>query len=82
MKRRLRRWFTTLWPGFFAAAVIELAVFALVDPRTLHALEDLPVLAQRGEVNPLAVQSLAFFFFWAAVSAAIATARWLDGPGR
>lgn len=82
MRRRLRRWLTTLWPGFFAAAVLQLGVFAVVDPGSLHAVADWPLVAQHGEVNRMAVQTLAFFFFWAVVSSAIATARWLDTPAR
>jgi hypothetical protein len=81
MKRRARRVFTTLWPAFFCAAVIELVVFALVDPQNMHDLRGLPLVGnQGGELGTSTVQSLAFLFFWAAVSAAIFTARWLDRP--
>jgi hypothetical protein len=84
VKRRVRRVFTTLWPAFFCAAVIELFVFAFVDPQALHDLQGMPLVGpgSGGELSALTVQSLAFLFFWAAVSAAIATARWLDGPVR
>jgi hypothetical protein len=87
MKRRFRRVFTTLWPAFFCAAVIELVVFAFVDPSSLHDLHGSPLVAavagaDGNELSAAAVHSLAFLFFWAAVSAAISTARWLDGPAR
>jgi uncharacterized membrane protein HdeD (DUF308 family) len=67
MKRRSRRWYTSLWPAFFCAAVLELFVFAFVDP---------------GDAAPLATMTLAFFFFWAAVAAAIFTSRWLERAPR
>lgn len=84
MKRRSRRVLTTLWPAFFCAAVIELLVFAFVDPQALHDLHGMPLVGpgSNGELSALTVQSLAFVFFWAAVASAIATARWLDRPVR
>lgn len=84
MKRRARRLLTALWPAFFSAAVIELFVFAHVDPQSLHDLSGAPLVGAgaEGELSAVAVQSLAFLFFWAAVTAAITTARWLDSPGR
>lgn len=80
MKRRARRWLTALWPAFFCACALELGVFAFVDPRALHDLQGVPLVGAEGgaELSAVTVQSLAFLFFWAAVSAAIATSRWLD----
>jgi hypothetical protein len=47
-----------LWPAFLAACLMELLVFALVDPQSLHGLgQDLALPRQ-------AVYSLAFFVFW------------------
>jgi hypothetical protein len=46
------------WPAFLMACVLELIVFALVDPADVHWL---------GHALPLArtsVYSLAFFLFW------------------
>jgi hypothetical protein len=46
------------WPAFLVAAVLEMVVFALVDPSSLHWL---------GQPVPLsseAVYTLAFFVFW------------------
>lgn len=84
MRRRIRRVLTTLWPAFFCACVLELVVFAFVDPEAMHDLHGLPLVdaGASGAMNSLTVQSLAFLFFWAAVTAAILTSRWLDSPGR
>ena len=65
MNRRARAAAAIVWPAFMVAAVLEIAVFAFVDPLTLHTL--------RGEVldlSPTAIYSLAFFVFWAATAAA------------
>ncbi|MBX3634904.1 MAG: hypothetical protein KF683_05870 [Rubrivivax sp.] len=62
-----RHWRVVLWPAFLAACLLELVVFALVDPGELHA--------PGGGALPLsntAVYSLAFFAFWAASAAASA----------
>jgi len=48
-----------IWPAFLAACVLEVVVFAMVDPQSLH---------WSGHAVPLsrqAVYSLAFFVFWA-----------------
>ncbi|MEO5735437.1 MAG: hypothetical protein ABIN96_14165 [Rubrivivax sp.] len=49
------------WPAFIMAAVLELLVFALVDPLQLHTLSgsELALSAQ-------AVYTLSFFVFWIA----------------
>ncbi len=54
------RWMSVLWAAFLMAAMLEMLVFALVEPESLRwfggdAL-DLP---------PHAVYTLAFFVFWA-----------------
>jgi hypothetical protein len=67
-----RTWGVVLWPAFVAAGVLELLVFALLDPQALH-LPD-------GSALPLsrtAVYSLAFLLFWAVIAAASAMALWL-----
>ena len=73
MKRLVRRWATILWPAFLVAAVLEIAVFAFVDPLTLHTLG--------GEVLPLsatAVYSIAFLVFWVCTAVACALTVLLD----
>lgn len=59
MKQRIRRLAWILWPSFLLACVVEIGVFALVDPGDLH---------WRGEPLPLSRQgiyTLGFFAFWA-----------------
>jgi hypothetical protein len=57
------------WPAFMVAAVLEMVVFALVDPGDLHWF-GVPLPFSRE-----AVYTLAFFVFWAAtmVSSALTT---------
>jgi len=47
-----------LWPAFLAAGVLEVLVFALVDPQELH-WNGQPLLWSRA-----AVYTVAFFVFW------------------
>jgi hypothetical protein len=54
-------WMGILWPAFLMAGVVEMVVFAMVDPQDLHGLGGTPI-----ELSASAVYSLAFFFFWAA----------------
>ena len=59
MKRSARRAASVAWPAFLCAAVLEIAVFAFVDPQSLHLLDG-SALA----LSDTAVYSLAFFGFW------------------
>ena len=47
------------WPAFLVAAVLEMVVFALVDPGELHWGGEPLALSRQ------AIYTLAFFFFWA-----------------
>lgn len=47
-----------LWPGFLGAIMLEMMVFALVDPLDLHV----PVLGSSS--TPLVLYTAAFFVFW------------------
>lgn len=69
----LRRLGWVLWPAFMAAAVLEMAVFALVDPDALHRPGGEPLALSR-----TAIYSLAFLGFWATTAAAAAVALWLS----
>jgi len=64
VKRVARRWASIVWPAFLMAAVLELVVFAWVDPLSLHTLtgESLPLTLS---LSPTAIYSLAFLVFWA-----------------
>jgi len=47
------------WPAFLIAAIIEMVVFAFVDPSELHWM------GQPLDFSRQTVYTLAFFFFWA-----------------
>jgi hypothetical protein len=61
-----QRWMWIAWPAFLVAAVLEMVVFALVDPGDLHWLGS-PLSLSRE-----AVYTLAFFVFWGATMASSA----------
>jgi hypothetical protein len=66
-----------LWPAFLMAGVLEMLVFAVVDPESLQD--------STGEALPLsrsAAYSVAFLVFWAAIATSAAITRRLDTPGR
>lgn len=58
-----------LWPAFLFAGVLEMLVFAWVDP----------ALIEIGRWHPDAntVYSLTFLAFWGLIAAAIAVSHWL-----
>jgi hypothetical protein len=62
-----------LWPAFVAAGVMELLVFAHVDPADVHTLAGAPI-----ELSRQAVYTLSFFGFWAVIAAAAAMSCWLQ----
>jgi hypothetical protein len=64
-----------LWPAFVMAGVLEMLVFAVVDPGSLHGLDAEPIGWSRS-----AVYSVSFFIFWAVIAAATAITRWLERP--
>ena len=63
------------WPSFLMASVLEMLVFALVDPHALQGAGNIPL-----DLSATGVYSLAFFLFWAAIAAAGALERWLSTP--
>ena len=74
MNPPVRRMAAVLWSGFLVAAALELAVFAFVDPQTLHGLSGALL-----QVSTTAVYSVAFFVFWAVACAGAALCLLLDG---
>ncbi len=52
------KWTAIVWPAFLAACLLELLVFAFVDPHELHWL------GQPLEFSRQGVYTLAFFAFW------------------
>ena len=73
MKRIARRAAAISWPAFLVAAVLEVAVFAFVDPRSLHTLEG----ASLG-LSDVAIYSIAFLGFWACTTVACGLAVLLE----
>jgi hypothetical protein len=67
MKRIARRAAAIAWPAFLVAAVLEVLVFAFVDPASLHTLSGAAL-----PVSDTTVYSVAFLVFWACTSAACA----------
>lgn len=63
--RLMRRIGAVAWPAFMTAAVLEMLVFAMVDPQALHGFGGAPL-----DWSSQAVYSAAFFVFWAAVACA------------
>jgi hypothetical protein len=59
MRRRARSAAAVAWAAFLVAAVLEIAVFAFVDPGSLHTLGGAAV-----DLSPTTVYSLAFLGFW------------------
>lgn len=53
-----RHWMGIAWPAFLLAAVLEMLVFAMVDPGDLHWF------GQPLDWSRQAVYTVAFFVFW------------------
>jgi uncharacterized membrane protein YdjX (TVP38/TMEM64 family) len=65
---------TVLWPAFLVAGVLEMLVFAFVDPQGLHGWG-----VDSSVWSPTAVYTVAFLVFWAFIAAASAITLWLAG---
>ena len=67
------------WPAFLVAGILEMVVFALVDPESLHGF-----FGEELSLSRAAIYTLAFFLFWAAAAAAASISLWLAEaqPGR
>jgi hypothetical protein len=61
-----QRWMWIAWPAFLVAAVLEMVVFAMVDPGELHWF-GAPL-----ELSREAFYTLSFFVFWGATMASSA----------
>ena len=70
MKQRALR---ILWPAFMAAGVLEMLVFAVVDPAELHWFGGAAL-----NWSAQAVYTVTFLIFWAAISTASAVTAWLS----
>jgi len=68
----LRRVIRILWPAFLVAGVLEMLVFAVVDPEDLHWFGGPSI-----DWPPLAVYSVTFIMFWGAIATATALSELL-----
>lgn len=76
MKTVARHLAAAAWPSFLVAGVLEIAVFAFVDPFAFHTLS-----GETLQLSATAVYSLAFFVFWGATAAGCLLALLLQrGP--
>lgn len=66
---------SVLWSAFLTAGVLEMIVFALVDPADLRWFG-----GEALELEPRAVYTLAFFVFWAVISLGGALSLLLTSP--
>jgi hypothetical protein len=71
--RKVRQALVVVWPAFLMASVLEMLVFAVVDPRALQSAS-----GSRVELSPLAVYTIAFFVFWIVIAAAGAITQLLQ----
>lgn len=55
---KLRKLMWIAWPAFLVAGLLEMLVFALVDPQDLHWFGEPLALSRQG------IYTLAFFVFW------------------
>ena len=65
-----------LWPAFLMAGVLEMMVFAVVDPSGMHWFGADPI-----EWSRSAVYSVTFFMFWGVISTSGAITALLEEPG-
>lgn len=72
MSRRSLHLAQILWPAFLVAGILEMVVFALVDPTGIVIAGWAP--------DPQTVYSLTFFVFWALVTAASAMSHAMMAP--
>ncbi|HJV60741.1 MAG TPA: hypothetical protein VJ743_07325 [Albitalea sp.] len=65
-----------LWPAFVMAGVLEMLVFVVVDPTSLHWFGGEPLQWSRS-----AVYSVTFFIFWIVIATSGAITQLLEAPG-
>lgn len=71
---RLERAMWVAWPSFLMASVLEMLVFAVLDPADLHWL------GQPVEMSRQGVYTLSFFAFWLVIGIACAMTGMLARP--
>jgi hypothetical protein len=65
-----------LWPAFLMAGVLEMMVFAVVDPSGMHWFG-----AELIDWSRSAIYSVTFFIFWGVIATAGAITALLEEPG-
>ena len=75
MTRRWRRLVGIWWPSFLGACVLEVLVFAMVDPAHVHAPG-----GARLDLDVQMIHGVAFFAFWAVGAAVAWTTQRLGEP--
>lgn len=53
-----RKWMWVAWPAFLVAGLLEMVVFALVDPEDMHWFGHAFPLSRQG------IYTVSFFVFW------------------
>ena len=77
LRRPLReRVLLILWPAFLMAGVLEMMVFAVLDPSGMHWFG-----AEAIEWSRSAVYSVTFFIFWGVIATSGAITALLEEPG-
>ena len=71
----LQRALLILWPAFLMAGVLEMLVFVVVDPMSLHWFGVEPLQWSRN-----AVYSITFFIFWGVIATSGAITQLLESP--
>jgi hypothetical protein len=82
LERGIQAWGLILWPSFLAACVLEVLVFAMVDPAGLHWPGQVGALSVPPSAR--AIYTVAFFAFWAVCLLCSRLVLWLaeSGPPR
>jgi len=65
-----------LWPAFLMAGVLEMLVFVVVDPGSLHWYGTDPI-----GWSASAVYSVTFLIFWGVIATSGALTQLLEAPG-
>lgn len=74
LERRVPAGLLLIWPAFLTACLLEMLVFAVVDPGEIH------FPAGFFHTTRLAVYTLAFFVFWTVGMGCSAMVLWLLAP--
>lgn len=76
LERAIRAWGLIVWPSFLAACLLEVLVFAIVDPAELHWPGHLGTPSTRG------IYTVTFFAFWLVCGLCSRLVLWLAQSDR